>query len=74
MKIIFGIYKSSNKYFIKNGKLYKYLYSNLFPSDTWRSSMSIPRKISLGHHNLNYVTKVLYLNQEPVLEHDFFQN
>ena len=36
--------------------------------------MSIPRKFSLGHHNLNYDTKVLYLNQEPVLEHDFFKN
>ena len=36
--------------------------------------MSIPRKFSLAHHNLNYDTKVLYLNQEPVLEHDFFKN
>ena len=49
-------------------------YSNFVPTDTWRSSMSIPRKFSLGHHNLNYDTKVLYLNQEPVLEHDFFKN
>jgi beta-fructofuranosidase len=49
-------------------------YGNLVPTDTWRSSMSIPRKFSLSHHNLNYVTKVLYLNQEPVLEHDFFKN
>ncbi len=36
--------------------------------------MSIPRKFSLGHHNINYVTKILYLNQEPVLEHYFFKN
>ena len=49
-------------------------YSNFVPTDTWRSSMSIPRKLSLGHQNINYVTKVLYLNQEPVLEHDFFKN
>ena len=49
-------------------------YGNYVPTDTWRSSMSIPRKFSLSHHNLNYVTKVLYLNQEPVLEHDFFKN
>ena len=48
-------------------------YSNFVPTDTWRSSMSIPRKLSLGHQNINYVTKVLYLNQEPVLEHDFFK-
>ena len=49
-------------------------YGNYVPTDTWRSSMSIPRKFSLGHHNLNYVRKVLYLNQEPVLEHNIFQN
>ena len=49
-------------------------YANIVPTDTWRSSMSIPRKFSLGHHNLNYVRKVLYLNQEPVLEHNIFQN
>ena len=49
-------------------------YANKVPTDTWRSSMSIPRKFSLGHHNLNYVRKVLYLNQEPVLDHDIFQN
>ena len=49
-------------------------YGNFVPTDTWRSSMSIPRKFSLAHHNLNYDTKVLYLNQEPVLEHDFFKN
>ena len=49
-------------------------YGNYVPTDTWRSSMSIPRKFSLAHHNLNYDTKVLYLNQEPVLEHDFFKN
>ena len=48
-------------------------YGNYVPTDTWRSSMSIPRKFSLSHHNLNYETKVLYLNQEPVLEHDFFK-
>ena len=49
-------------------------YANLVPTDTWRSSMSIPRKLSLGHFNLNYVRKVLYLYQEPVLEHDYFKN
>ena len=42
-------------------------YGVFVPTDLWRSSMSIPRKFTLGHYKPNAVTPILYLYQEPVL-------
>jgi len=40
-------------------------YTGSVPTDPWRSSMSLPRKISIGHFQSSPETAILYIKSEP---------
>ena len=42
-------------------------YTGTVPTDPWRSSMSIPRRVSIGFFQSSPETKILYLKSEPLL-------
>ena len=42
-------------------------YTGSVPTDPWRSSMSIPRTVSIGYFQSSPETKILYLKSEPLL-------
>ena len=43
-------------------------YTGSVPTDPWRSSMSLPRKISIGHFQSSPETEILYIKSEPFYE------
>ncbi len=43
-------------------------YTGSVPTDPWRSSMSLPRKVSIGYFNSSPETNILYLKSEPFIE------
>ena len=43
-------------------------YTGSVPTDPWRSSMSLPRKISIGHFQSSPETEILYIKSEPFFE------
>ena len=43
-------------------------YTGSVPTDPWRSSMSIPRRVSIGFFQSSPETKILYLKSEPLLD------
>ena len=49
-------------------------YTGSVPTDPWRSSMSLPRKISIGHFQSSTETKILYLKSEPFINKNASSN
>ena len=45
-------------------------YSKVVPTDPWRSSMAIPRRIKLGHYNPTGSTPLLYVLSKALLDED----
>ncbi len=43
-------------------------YTGSVPTDPWRSSMSLPRKVSIGYFNSSPEKNILYLKSEPFIE------
>ncbi len=43
-------------------------YTGSVPTDPWRSSMSLPRRISIGHFQSSPETEILYIKSEPFFE------
>ncbi len=45
-------------------------YTKVVPTDPWRSSMAIPRRIKLGHYNPTGTTDLLYVLSKAILDND----
>ena len=68
---LFYQYKDNSE--LKSGSDYGYgiawasnwQYTGSVPTDPWRSSMSLPRKISIGHFQSSPETAILYIKSEP---------
>ena len=45
-------------------------YTKVVPTDPWRSSMAIPRRIKLGHYNPTGSTELLYVLSKALLDAD----
>ncbi len=43
-------------------------YTKVVPTDPWRSSMAIPRRIKLGHYNPTGTTNLLYVLSKAILD------
>ena len=49
-------------------------YTGLVPTDPWRSSMSLARKVSLGFFQSSPERKILYIKSEPFMKGTYFDN
>jgi beta-fructofuranosidase len=47
-------------------------YTGLVPTDPWRSSMSLARKVSLGFFQSSPERKILYVKSEPYMKGNYF--
>ena len=47
-------------------------YTGVVPTDPWRSSMSLARKVSLGFFQSSPERKILYIKSEPMIGNNYF--
>ena len=47
-------------------------YTGVVPTDPWRSSMSLARKVSLGFFQSSPERKILYIKSEPIIPDGYF--
>ena len=47
-------------------------YTGVVPTDPWRSSMSLARKVSLGFFQSSPERKILYIKSEPIIGDNYF--